>query len=63
MAFYIITVTLLTQTAPQDALANKADGTVKLRNVMMILAKLTQTDTSTLLMALHMITKEAVNMC
>ena len=63
MAYYIITVTLLAQTAPRGAPANKADGTVELRNAMPILARLTQTDTSTPLMALHMITKEAVNMC
>ena len=62
MVFYTITVIELIQTAPQDVLATEARGNVSLGNATVTLARLILMDTSIHLMALHMITKEPVNM-
>ena len=53
----------LPRTALQGALAAKAHGTVDSKNATVTSARLTPMDTSIHLMALHMITKEPVNMC
>ena len=50
-------------TAPQIVLATMAHLTVNFKNATVTSARLTPTDTSIHLMALHMITKEPVNTC
>ena len=51
------------QTAPQIAPATEAHGSVKLRSVTVISAKLMPMDTSIHLMAPCMTTEEPVNTC
>ena len=63
MEFYVAMVIRLTQTAPQGALAIMANGNVNLGDATVTPARPLQMDTSVLLMAFHMTTREPVNMC